>query len=52
MYNPYPYKYGQVGTFNGRRTYTKPAPVIEPLGVYYRANGTGRDSYIVYFNST
>lgn len=47
MYEPYPYKYGQVGTFASKRHYANPAPVIGPMNVFYRSDGSGRDSYVM-----
>ena len=42
-----PCKYADVGTFNGKSRYRATAPVIHAKNLYYRSNGTGRDSYIV-----
>jgi len=47
MYSPYPYKYGSVGTFAPKRHHTPSAPTMHPMNVYYRSDGTGRDSYVV-----
>eukprot|EP00347_Sterkiella_histriomuscorum_P022841 403336949 len=50
MYDPYPYKYGQVGTFAQKRHYVAPAPTMAPMNVFYRSDGTGRDSYVTQTN--
>ena len=37
-----------VGSFRQRSAaWTTPAPVLHPMGVHYRGDGTGRDSYII-----
>ncbi len=46
MYEPC--KYGDVGTFSSqKRKFSGNAPTIHAKNLYYRSNGTGRDSYIV-----
>mmetsp|Transcript_31850 Transcript_31850/g.23567 ORF Transcript_31850/g.23567 Transcript_31850/m.23567 type:complete len:97 (+) Transcript_31850:3-293(+) len=36
-------KYGDVGTFGGKRIPRERAPVIHAKNLYYKADGTGRD---------
>jgi hypothetical protein len=45
MYEPF--KYPNVGTFNAKRQAKESAPAIHAKNIYYRSDGTGRDSYIV-----
>lgn len=42
-----PCKYAEVGTFGGKQRYKQVAPVIHAKNLYYRSDGSGRDSYIV-----
>lgn len=44
-----PVKYPGIGTFspNGKHSYRERAPVMHAKNLYYRSDGTGRDSYIV-----
>jgi hypothetical protein len=42
-----PVKYPQVGSFVTKRHVVENAPQIHAKPLYYYANGTGRDSYIV-----
>ena len=42
------YKQPSLGTFGGKRIYRETAPNIHAKNVYYRSDGTGRDSYVVY----
>ena len=36
-----------VGSFVSQKRFNSPAPVIQPLGVHYKSDGSGRDSYII-----
>jgi hypothetical protein len=40
-------KFGDIGTFSPKRSYKAFVPIIQGKNIYYHANGTGRDSYIV-----
>ena len=40
-------KYADLGTFGGKRRPRESAPAIHAKNLFYRSNGTGRDSYIV-----
>jgi hypothetical protein len=42
-----PCKYGELGTFGGKRNYRQRVPAIHSKNLYYHSDGTGRDSYIV-----
>lgn len=42
-----PVKYPALGTFGGKRIYRDTAPAIHAKNIYYRSDGTGRDSYVV-----
>lgn len=42
-----PCKYSEVGTMGGKIRYNPTAPSIHAKNIFYRSDGTGRDSYIV-----
>ena len=42
-----PYNPGELGSFSPRRKYVEPMPTLPGKMVYYRSDGTGRDSYIM-----
>lgn len=42
-----PIKYADIGTFVTKTGYRERVPAIHAKNVYYRSDGTGRDSYIV-----
>jgi hypothetical protein len=35
-----------IGTFSSKRTYFSPSPVVASKTVYYKSDGSGRDSYV------
>lgn len=43
-----PCKYPDLGTFGGKHRYRPAVPTIHAKNLYYRSDGSGRDSYIVY----
>lgn len=43
-----PVKYSEIGTFGSKRIARGTAPIIHAKNLYYRSDGSGRDSYIVW----